>query len=179
MTAVLKYIIPKEIPLTRGKVALVDDEDYESLMKHKWNAHKSISAKGIVSWYAVRTQWAGICLRVDIKMHRQIRGVPPGDPRLVDHADGDGLNNQKRNLRVCNFTQNVVNRRKFGTNKSKYKGVTNHAATGKWRARIGHGDKCIYLGLFKDEVDAAQAYNFAAEELHGEFARFNTPDGVQ
>lgn len=156
----------KEIPLTKGYVALVDDDDYERVNAHKWYATVK-ARRGTTTVYAGRQS-----MRRTILMHRFILGCK----EKVDHIDTSGINNQRYNLRPANNSQNKANSRKASGRTSIYKGVSWHKDTQKWQAAIAVNWKTIYLGVFKDECDAAQAYNFAAEEHFGEFARFNTPE---
>ena len=155
----------REIELTRGKVALVDDEDYENINRHKWNAHFN----GF-SWYARRGEngkQGGI-----LKMHRVIMGVL--DPNIkIDHKDGNGLNNQRDNLRIATVSQNGCNKKKTANTSSKYKGVYWDGVTKKWRVQVQLDGDVKRLGRFGDEIEAAKAYNEAAIKLHGEFARLN------
>ncbi len=147
----------KEIQLTRGKVALVDDEDFEYLNQWKWHA-----LKGRCTWYAVRSFPKGNC----IYMHRILF---PGAVQ-VDHRAGSGLNNQRSsNLRPATGTQNQGNRGLDRDNRSGVKGVYWHKKSGKWMARVGR----VYVGIFENLTDAARAYNAAAQEHFGEFARLN------
>ena len=156
----------KEIPLTQGKVAIVDEEDFEWLKQYKWCA-----IKGGNTFYAVRNGPRVNGRQRFIQMHREILGLKPGDPG-VDHRDGDGLNNRKENLRVAGFAQNAMNSRsRRGT--SRFKGVTWHKVNRKWIAQIMYGGKHQYLGSFDSEEEAARAYDERAKELFGEFARLN------
>lgn len=154
----------KEISLTRGKVAIVDDEDYERLSQYKWrcNSHG----------YAVRSEWrgAGLLPRF-IAMHREVLGAD-GNVR-ADHIDGNRLNNQKFNLRECTESQNQMNRGKHVRTSSQYKGVSFFKETSRWRAYIQLEGKGKHLGFFDNEVEAAKAYNVAAKQFYGEFARLN------
>ena len=152
--------IMKRIKLTQGKFALVDDEDFAKLSKYKWH-----SLKGTNTFYAAR----GFRLR----MHRFILNAKEGQE--IDHRDGNGLNNQKSNLRFCTHSQNNMNQRKLKKNlSSKYKGVSWHKNKKKWAVSIYIDGKNKYLGDFKDETDAAEAYNEAAMKYYGEFANLNT-----
>ena len=155
----------KKIPLTMGKHALVDDEDYEELMKHEWRCATRCYA---VRWVYIEGK------RTLIWMHRVILGLVKGDSKETDHIDGDGLNNQRHNLRAGTHKQNGHNlrpRKKQGT--SRYKGVCWHKIYKRWLASIGVNNKKINLGYFDDEKEAALAYDEAARKYHGEFARCN------
>ena len=152
----------KEIKLTQGLVALVDDEDYEWLNQWKWYALKSCN-----TYYATRVVRKNtICTR--IAMHRLIMGNPPC---IVDHVDTDGLHNYRSNLRECTKSQNGMNR--LPNKNSIYKGVRKSPTKGKWRGMIQVDGKCICLGTFNTKKDVAIAYNNAAIKYFGEFARLN------
>jgi len=153
----------KEIVLTRGLSAMVDDEDYEFLNQWKWYAHKSKN-----TFYAHRK--IGKYGRL-VFMHRLILGIDNTSPELFpDHMDKNGLNNQRYNLRIATRSQNNAN--KISTNPSGYMGVFPAGKSG-WFSRIAKDKKKYYLGFFKEKEDAALAYNKAAKELHGEFANLN------
>lgn len=156
----------KEIKLTKGKIALVDDEDYEFLMQWKWSV-----TKGRYTFYAERV--APIDGRQKkISMHRLILGLT--DPNIEgDHIDHNGLNNQRSNLRAATCSQQSYNRRNRKNSLSKYKGVCFHKAQKKWVSRISVPNKRIHLGYFDTELEAAFAYNNAAKKLHGDFAFLN------
>lgn len=157
----------RRISLTKGKVARVDRADYERLSQWKWTAHEV--RKGF--WYATRKvlTFGG---SKTIFMHREILGVRERNIR-VDHRDGDGLNNTRRNLRPSTPQQNTWNMRPGGGSRSKFKGVHLHLPTGKWQARLGVNGRRISLGYFPSEHDAARAYDVAALAHAGEYARTN------
>ena len=160
----------KEIPLTQGKVAIVDDEDYEELVQYKWYAHKNRRC-----WYARRSTRMAAGKQGAVLMHRQVMRAAPR--RQVDHRDGDGLHNWRTNLRYCTNGENQSNLhyKKEGCT-SRYKGVSWYRRSGKWVAGIRVSGKGVNLGYFEEEEDAARAYNAAAVELFGEFASVNTFD---
>lgn len=159
----------KQIPLTQGKFAIVDDEDYAFLTQWNWWYSKC--------GYACRTVCTplvnGKRRKRAIPMHRIIAGTPDGF--FTDHINGDGLDNRKKNLRICDKGQNAINTpiKKRGKKLSKYRGVLPSSTTG-WKAKIKKDQKFIHLGTFDREEDAALAYNAAAVKLFGEFARLNS-----
>lgn len=160
----------KEIKLSKtGKkkvlslVTLVDDEDFEYLNQFNWNAKKDCN-----TFYAVRSQ----SKNQQIRMHRVLLGVTDKSI-VVDHIDGNGLNNQKSNLRKATNSQNIRNRRPKRNSSSKYLGVCWRKHLGKWDAQIEIGGVSKYLGSFTNENDAAIAYNKAALAAWGEFASLN------
>jgi hypothetical protein len=152
----------RRIPLTRGKFALVTAADYEWLSKRRW------SCRGGGNPYAARFEKGKV-----VWMHREIMKTPPG--MVCDHVDGNGLNNLPWNMRNCRHADNVHNLSKAARGTSIYKGVWRDKKTGKYHAKICHGDRCYRLGTFDDEADAARAYDRKAVELFGEFARLNFP----
>lgn len=157
----------KEIQLTKGKVAIVDDADYEWLSQWKWYARKSRK-----SFYAERTVGSHLNgNKESIQMHRVVLGIT--DPKVQgDHEDGDGLNNQRHNLRECTNTQNQYNKPPRGAT-SKYKGVWFDLSRKKWASAISHNNTRVVLGRFDTEQSAALAYNEAALKYHGDFAWLN------
>lgn len=163
----------KEVQLTLGMVALVDDEDYEALARHKWTAQKS---SGGSTFYAVRWGPGGRRNRKRILMHRVITGAV--DSQDVDHKDGNGLLNTRSNLRRATRAQNAANKKIGRNNTSGYKGVYWKPKDARWQALIQPQGRCIYLGEFSDPVEAALAYDRAALEIFGEFARPNFPIGT-
>lgn len=159
----------KEIPLTRGLFALVDDEDVEMLSQYKWQAGKSKHGN---SWYAHTTEKK---TNKKIAMHRLICGLKQYDGIQVDHKDLNGLNNQKNNLRLCTDTQNKHNTPSRKGASSKYKGVFVTKRTKSIWAGIRKDGKTVTIGHFKSEKEAAIAYDREAEKLYGEFAYLNFP----
>lgn len=154
----------KELPLTQGKVALVDDEDYERLKHFKWSVLRKPDR-----YYARRNikrpQRGGIYL------HREIMNAPPG--MQVDHINGDGLDCRRANMRLATNAENGQNRIKRVHNTSGFKGVRLDKRRKKWSARIWVNNKEIHLGMFEIIEEAARAYDEAARKYHGEFARTN------
>jgi len=155
----------KEIPLTQGKVAIVDDEDFELLSQWKWH----YSSAG----YATRAIQANGKKRF-ILMHRLIMNTPVG--METDHINHNGLDNRKSNMRICTLAQNHLNILKNKRNTSGFKGVSWEENRNAWRACIELNGKGTKLGRFKSPQDAARAYDKAARELFGEFAFTNFPD---
>lgn len=155
----------REISLTRGLVALVDDEDYEFLAQWKWAAKQSGPR-----WYAYRMKRVVVGVKQQcIHMHRLLLNAPVSMD--VDHADSNGLNNTRSNLRVCTRSQNFANRRGDPC-RGVPKGVTYRPRrTMHYEARIKKDSKTYYLGAYSTSEEAAIAYMNKAVELFGEFAR--------
>ena len=157
----------KLIPLTQDKFAIVDAEDYEWLNQHKWHVLKH-----------GRTEYAGSYQDGKyIKMHRVLLSAPAG--LVVDHRDGNGLNNRKSNLRLCTHQENIYNQRPRLGAKSRFRGVCWHKRRRRYEARIQKDGKRYSLGSFADEIEAAVVYDIKAMELFGEFAYFNFPKLMQ
>lgn len=157
----------KEIILTKGKIASVDDEDYNALMHYKWAAIFDGN-----NWYAYMSMGSrGNQKR--IMMHRVLLQLT--DPSIVcDHIDGNGLNNQKYNLRKCTNDLNSRNRRVKRINTTGFKGVLFKPKHRAFQASINVKGKFFFGGHFKTAIDAAKRYNELAVQHHGEFARLNT-----
>ena len=158
----------KLLPLTQGKVAIVDAEDFDRFKKYKWHISKSSR-----TFYASRNKNRKICHK-ELYMHRLIINVPPG--MFVDHINHNGLDNRRKNLRLCTAQQNARNNRPQRRASSKYKGVSWRKDGKVFRAQIWHNAKSINLGRFKNEIDAARAYDKKARELFGQFAYLNFPE---
>ena len=160
----------KEIPLTCGKVAIVDASDYDFLMHWKWTARRN----GRNNWYAYRKKRKAEGARSqNIHMHQVILGL--GDGVKVDHRDGNGLHNWRSNLRRATQAQNRCNNRLPSNNTSGFKGVTFYKRTGRWMAQISIFNKTTCLGYFGTAIEAARVYDAAAVEHYGEFANLNFP----
>lgn len=158
----------KEIKITKGLVTQVDDEDYERLVKHSWCASIQTSGRRKPYLRVNGRAWVGGVLKV-VSIPRIILGIT--DPKIIiDHIDGNTLNNQKSNLRTCTAAQNAQNRTVAPRGK-RYRGV--HIQRGSVIAQITANRKTYYLGTFNSEHEAARAYNEAALRLHGEFACLN------
>ena len=146
----------KEIVLTQGKTAFVDDQDFESVSKHSWCYDTGYATTRINGR--------------NVRMHRFL--LSPKSTELVDHADGDGLNNTRGNLRLCTGSQNLANSKKPINNTSGFKGVTFSKEKRKWKAEIQINRKGHHLGYFSTPQEAHEKYKEKAIELFGEFSRF-------
>ena len=139
----------KKISLTQGKYALVDNKDFEWLSQWKWCFLRGCAVRGVMK---NRKRWT-------VYMHREVNCTPKD--KFTDHINGNALDNRRLNLRICSTAENSHNQkiRKGGT--SKYKGVYWYKRTNRWRASITLNCKITPLGYFKNELDAAKAYNRA------------------
>lgn len=153
----------RSVYLTKGYVALVDDEDFERVSKHKWFYH---------SKYAWRMPPKTGKSRHRQSMHRFILGVT--DRRVgIDHKNSCTLDNRKANLRLATKSQNGANRGPNKNNKSGYKGVYWWTIGARWVAAVKVNKELVHLGYFKDKHSAAKAYNEAALRYFGDFAKLN------
>jgi hypothetical protein len=159
----------RKIPLTKGRYAIVDPDDYYRLSEYKWH----VSGGGYNKYYAVRKGPNQNGMRGEmVKMHREVANTPEG--LLCDHINGRRLDNRKANLRSATYSQNVWNSKKTSSpGYSKYKGVTYRSRSKKWVAMIYLNRRQIFLGSFEDEIQAAKAYDRAAKKHFGEFAKLN------
>lgn len=145
----------KKIKLTQGKYALVDDEDFEILNQWKWH-----SIKNGRTFYAGRTSAKNkeTKKRNGIRMHIEIIGKSPKG-KEIDHKDGNGLNNQRKNLRLVSHSENMINQRQRLNNTSGFRGVSWNTALKKWRTDVRLHTIRFFLGYFTDKLDAKQAYD--------------------
>jgi len=150
-----------EILLTKGYSTIIDDDCHDDIRLAKWCAN--VTAGGHV--YAMRS-----IKGKSVYLHRLLAGAKPG--QLVDHADGNTLNNCRGNLRLCTAAENVRNGRSQIYSASRYRGV--FAAENRWQSSITKNGVKTYLGLFNSESAAAAIYNLHAATMFGSFARLNT-----
>lgn len=158
----------KSIPLSKGRFALVDDDDYERLAKWTWH---SAASYGHAVRRKVVSELAPGEKKGAVWMHREVMNTPDG--MITDHINGNPLDNRKENLRICTSLQNSRNARVRIDSISGYKGVSFRKDHQVWRARIQVDGKLIHLGHFRTPEDAARAYDEAAKEYFGEFAVLN------
>lgn len=154
----------KMLPLTRGAYAMLDDDDFERAKVFKWCAIKTPAGK----LYAHRAKSEE---NQYVSLHRFVVRAMPGE--FVDHKSGNTLDNRRANLRVCTQQQNGWNRARDARNKYGFKGIYYWRPTNRWMAHIRVNDHKIHLGYFSCPEDAARAYDAAAIEHFGEFARTN------
>jgi hypothetical protein len=157
----------KQIALSKGKFALVDDEDYDYLMQWNWYYHPKGYAVSVTS----SRKKDGTYFQKTIRMHTMVMRDECG--KEIDHKNLNGLDNQKHNLRFSSRSQNLMNRGIQKNNSSGFKGVSYHKKASKWFAQIMLNKKQKFLGLFDCKIEAAKVYNQAAIKYHGEFARLN------
>jgi len=154
------------VPLTKGLEAIVDDADADRVLAFRWQARlypsdRRYASRGVRDGKRITHVW----------MHRFILDAPPG--LLVDHINGDGLDNRRANLRLCSKTENNRNRRSARTG---FKGVSK--VYRKYHAALKCGANRVFIGIYDTEIEAATAYDRAAKQWFGEFARLNFPDGM-
>lgn len=150
----------KEIPLTRGLVATVDDEDFAIARYFKWHALPSGYAVAAIKLPDGKRDW--------IYLHRLLFGFPEG--LQVDHINGNKQDNRRDNLRLCTHAQNKHNTGRYANNSSGFKGVGFSKRNKKWRARISKNGKQFELGYFDNPEEAYSAYCKAARNVHGDFS---------
>jgi hypothetical protein len=152
----------KTIPLTQGRVALVDDVNYSWLNQWKWYAWQPNKKYNL--WYALRNHQLKNGKRIIIRMHRLLLNSPKN--KFIDHRDHNGLNNQRSNLRLCSNGENLQNQKK-----RKLKGVyKSSGCKNRWFSRVRVNKMPIHLGSCGSKRDAAKIYDKAALRYFGEFA---------
>ncbi len=152
----------KIINLTQNQIAIIDDEDYESLNQYKWHAQKASNG-----FYAVRCVYVNRkCIKLG--MHRQV--LPCLDNQEIDHKNRNTLDNRKSNLRIVTHAQNMKNRNKHKNNKSGIKGVYWDKRGKKWRSEIRVDGKKIHLGMFSDLMEAKTMRNNSEIKYFGEYS---------
>lgn len=150
----------KRVPLACGRFSLVDDEDFDRISSRRWISIQTSPRSE--TRYATRSSGGKT-----VYMHHEIIG----EVGRTDHKDGNGLNNQRNNLRPCSQTQNNANSRTRNDNTSGFRGVSYSPKRGKYEARVVAGGKIHWLGYFVTPEEAARAYGDKANEIFGEFAR--------
>ncbi len=148
----------RKIQLTQGKEAIIDDEDFELVSKHKWHC---VLIGG--SSYA--------CNNRKEYLHRVL--MNPNIDKMVDHVNGNGLDCRRSNMRLCIRQENHRNLRKSTNNTSGFKGVCFDITRNKWKASIGHERKKIHIGYFNSKEEAAINYDKKSSEIFGNFACTN------
>jgi hypothetical protein len=160
----------RRIYLGDERFAIVEPTDYYWLNNFHWCIN--VSRRNI---YAVRLVLTDNWQLKKVRMHREIMNAPDG--LLVDHKNGETLDNRRANLRLATHSQNMCNKPKTNTTStSQFRGVHSDKRKGRWVAKIQINRKRIWLGYFDNETDAARAYDEAAKKYHGEFARLNFPE---
>lgn len=151
----------KLLRLTKGKFSEVDDDLFEELSKWKWSTHSC--------GYACRNEKGKLIL-----LHRQIMHFHAN--KVVDHINGDKLDNRSENLRVCAMSQNASNGKSHKDSTSIYKGVS-YCANKRWLSQLYVNGKTVFQKYFSEEIEAAEAYNQNAVKYFGEYARVNKING--
>ncbi len=160
--------VPLSGPRSEGRFALVDDDDFALVMDWKW---------GLVDYY-IGTEYATAYGNgaLGLLLHHVIMGKPPAPGLLIDHVNGNGLDNRRSNLRWATHQQNMWNSKGHRNSSSAYKGVVKTSSKkNPWTAQIVNDGKYHYLGCFPSEGEAAKAYDEAAARMRGEFAWLNFP----
>lgn len=154
------------VPLTQGKVAIIDAEDGDRVLAHKWHVLKSKN-----TFYAARHGKIAKGKRQYVYMHRRILGLKKG--KYCDHRNGNGLDNRRSNLRKCTKSENGGNTHARLGGSSRYKGIYWDKTRNKWVAQIKINNKRMYLGYSDNEIEATRIYNLAALKYFKQFANLN------
>src|SRR5690606_5233426 len=161
------------IPLSsrkyRNLYTIIDEQDAEAVQRHTWVPLVRHGRSGTVYAKARIGQKT-------VLLHRFLMNPESGE--YIDHIDGDGLNNQRRNLRVCSNSENLMNRGRNRNNTSGYKGVYWSKKDKSWVARLTVGGSVVWSGYYKDPIEAANAYDRKAREVCGEYAKTNADLGL-
>jgi len=156
----------RKIKLTRGKLALIDNEDFEYLNQWKWHWDGEYAARTI--------KFNGITHK--ITMHRLIlNNIPKG--KESDHINRDKLDNRRNNLRIVSNAENQMNKNLQKNNRSGVRGICWYGKYDKWQTRIGFGGKKMFLGYFSNIKDAIEIYNTTSKKLYGKFTYINQMKG--
>lgn len=162
---VSEQMMTVEIPLTKGRMAVIDDE-YNDLAAMKWHYHIDYAYHTINRSKQSKVSLALHRVILERKLNRKLEKT-----EYVDHIDGSGLNNRRANLRLANNSLNQANSKLRNSNTSGYKGVTYHKQAQKWQAQIKVGGRNFYLGLFDTVELAHSAYCVAAKSHFGKYWR--------
>lgn len=155
-----------------GLSVIIDEEDYERVSSFSWKLDcYRYKKRGKAYFRGTFYKKIGDKTYRSIWLHRFVMNQPSWNNMVVDHKNGNTLDNRKENLRVCRQLGNSQNRVISKNNSSGYKGVSWYPATKKWKARIGVNWKRICLGYFDTPEEAYKAYCEASEKYHGEFGR--------
>jgi hypothetical protein len=155
-----------------GYDVLIDDEDIDRVKELSWHLQKNRINEGCFYF-----RHDGKDDRINL--HRYIMGCVYGDKLIVDHINGDTLDNRKSNLRICTFSENTRNRKRHKNNKSGVKGVCFHKASRKWIVQIRVNKTKIYLGIFENIEDAKNEYKKASELYHKDFGRIDNKEHTE
>lgn len=151
---------------------LIDKEDYEKVMIWRLKTTRGVKLR---KWRRHAKGYVGTGKKIRF-LHRVVLDIKKNAQLSVDHINGNILDNRKSNLRICTHAENTRNRGIRSDNKTGFKGVSLSESGRRFAARIKVNYKNIRLGYFEKKEDAARAYDKAAREFHGEFARLNFPD---
>jgi len=157
------------IPLTQGKFAIIDDEDYDLVKGYKWCAIKQHNI-----FYAVTNICKPDGTQITLRMHRLILDLKKGE--ICDHINHNGLDNRRCNLRSVTKQQNGMNRQKNKNGSCEFKCVSYYKRYKKWKSQIQINGKRIHLGYFNTPIEGALAYDKMAKQAFGEYAYLNFPD---
>ena len=160
------------------KEVIIDDEDWNKIKDYKWYVN-AIKGKSKNSFYVKASDLKTkekFKKRKTVILHRLIMDAPKD--KVVDHINHNELDNRKVNLRICSKADNSRNRSKVKNSTSKYLGVNLGKGLKKYRVAIRKNYKPIHIGYFKNEIDAAKAYDEKAKELHGEYANLNFKEEI-